>query len=95
MQAPSSTVSPRRSSSSHSGSPTTTARPPRGLWRWSRRTSALLLVFAAYLLAMGLHELSEAGVIPESEVLLVVAFAALAGPTLYFFFRRPRAPVTA
>ena len=58
-------------------------------------TSALLLVFAAYLLAMGLHELSEAGVIPESEVLLLVAFAALAGPTLYFFFRKPRAPVTA
>jgi high-affinity iron transporter len=57
-------------------------------------TSALLLVFAAYLLAMGLHELSEAGVLPESEALLVVAFAALAGPTLYLFFRKPK-PVTA
>jgi high-affinity iron transporter len=53
-------------------------------------TSALLLVFAGYLLASGLHELSEAGVIPESEVLLVVAFAALAAPTLYFFFRKPK-----
>jgi high-affinity iron transporter len=57
-------------------------------------TSALLLVFAAYLLAMGLHELAEAGVIPESEALLVVAFAALAAPTLYFFFRKPK-PATA
>ena len=53
-------------------------------------TSALLLVFAGYLLAMGLHELAEAGVIPESEALLVAAFAALAAPTLYYFFRRPR-----
>jgi high-affinity iron transporter len=58
-------------------------------------TSALLLVFAGYLLAMGLHELSEAEIIPESEALLLVAFAALAGPTLYFFFRKPKAPVTA
>ncbi len=58
-------------------------------------TSALLLVFAGYLLAMGLHELSEAGVIPESEALLAVAFAALAAPTLYFFFRKPKTPATA
>ena len=53
-------------------------------------TSALLLLFAGYLLASGLHELAEAGVLPESEALLVVAFAALAVPTLYAFFRRPR-----
>ena len=52
-------------------------------------TSALLLLFAGYLLASGLHELAEAGVLPESEALLVVAFAALAVPTLYAFFRRP------
>jgi len=58
-------------------------------------TSALLLVFAGYLVAMGLHELSEAGVIPESELLLVAAFVALAAPTLYFFFRKPRAAATA
>ena len=58
-------------------------------------TSALLLVFAGYLVAMGLHELSEAGVIPESELLLIAAFAALAAPTLYFFFRKPRAAATA
>jgi high-affinity iron transporter len=57
-------------------------------------TSVLLLVFAGFLLARGLHELAEAGVIPESEALLVAAFAALAGPTLYFFFRKPK-PVAA
>jgi high-affinity iron transporter len=57
-------------------------------------TSALLLVFAGYLLAMGLHELAQAGVLPESEALLVSAFAALAAPTLYFFFRKPK-PVAA
>lgn len=53
-------------------------------------TSALLLLFAGFLLASGLHELAEAGVIPESEALLVVAFAALAVPTLYFFLRKPK-----
>lgn len=57
-------------------------------------TSVLLLVFAGYLLASGLHELAEAEVIPESEALLIGAFAALAGPTLYFFFRKPK-PVAA
>jgi high-affinity iron transporter len=58
-------------------------------------TSVLLLVFAGYLLASGLHELAEAEVIPESEALLVAAFAALAGPTLYFFFRKPKPAATA
>ena len=58
-------------------------------------TSALLLVFAGYLLASGLRELAEAGVIPESEALLIVAFAALAAPTLYFFFRKPKQVATA
>ena len=53
-------------------------------------TSGLLLVFAGWLLAMGLHELSEGGVIPENEVLLLGAFAALAGPTLWFYFRPQR-----
>jgi high-affinity iron transporter len=57
-------------------------------------TSALLLVFAGYLLAMGLRELAEAEVIPESDALLVAAFAALAAPTLYLFFRKPK-PVAA
>jgi high-affinity iron transporter len=54
-------------------------------------TSALLLVFAGYLLASGLHELAEAGVIPEHEAILVGAFVALAAPTLYLFFRSPKA----
>ncbi len=53
-------------------------------------TSVLLLLFAGYLLASGLHELAEAGVFPESEALVVGAFVALAAPTLYFFFRTPK-----
>jgi high-affinity iron transporter len=61
-------------------------------------TSALLLLFAGWLLASGLHELAEGGVIPESEGLLIAAFAALAGPTLWFYFRgqpRPKPAPTA
>ena len=58
-------------------------------------TSALLLLFAGFLLASGLHELAEAEVIPESEALLLGAFAALAAPTLYFFFRKPKPAVAA
>jgi high-affinity iron transporter len=54
-------------------------------------TSVLLLLFAGYLLASGLHELAEAGLFPESEALLTGAFAALAAPTLYLFFRKPKA----
>jgi high-affinity iron transporter len=50
-------------------------------------TSALLLLFAGWLLANGLHELAEGGVIPDSEGLLIGAFVALAGPTLWFYFR--------
>jgi high-affinity iron transporter len=61
------------------------------LRRFFTVTSVLLLVFAAYLLASGLHELGEGGIIPESELLLVGAFAALAGPTLYLFMRPARA----
>lgn len=53
-------------------------------------TSVLLLLFAGYLLAMGLHELAEAGVLPESEALLVASFLALAAPTLYFYFRKSK-----
>ncbi|HXF97407.1 MAG TPA: FTR1 family protein [Gaiellaceae bacterium] len=61
------------------------------LRRFFTVTSALLLLLAAYLLAGGLHELAECGAIPESEPLLVGAFAALAGPALYAFFRPRRA----
>ena len=55
-------------------------------------TSVLLLAFAAWLLAQGLHELSEAGVFPESELFLIVGFLALAAPTLYFYLRPARKP---
>jgi high-affinity iron transporter len=61
------------------------------LRRFFKVTSVLLLAFAAWLLAQGLHELQEAGALPESTSLLIAAFVALAGPTLYFFLRRPKA----
>jgi high-affinity iron transporter len=57
------------------------------LRRFFTVTSVLLLLFAGYLLAQGLHELGEAGVLPESSLLLGGAFAALAIPTLYLFLR--------
>lgn len=53
-------------------------------------TSVLLLLFAGWLLAQGLHELDEAEVFPESTALLVGAYVALATPTLYLFFRGQR-----
>ncbi len=59
------------------------------LRRFFTFTSTLLLVFAGWLLARGLHELAEAGILPDSRALLVGAFAALAVPTVYFFLRRP------
>ena len=60
------------------------------LRRFFLATSVLLLLFAGWLVAQGLHELAEAGVLPESNALLVTAFAALAGPTVYLFLRRPK-----
>lgn len=62
------------------------------LRRFFTITSALLLLFAGWLLARGLHEFQEAGVLPESLPLLVAAFVALAGPTLYFLFRPAAKP---
>jgi high-affinity iron transporter len=62
------------------------------LRRFFTITSALLLLFAGWLLANGLHELAEGGVLPESEALLLGAFVALAGPTLWFYFRRAPSP---
>lgn len=58
-------------------------------------TSVLLLIFAGYLLASGLHELAEAGLVPDNEALLVGSFLALAAPTLYVFFRKPTTPALA
>lgn len=57
------------------------------LRRFFTWTSVLLLGFAGWLLAQGLHELGEAGALPESTALLVAAFAALAAPTVYLFLR--------
>jgi high-affinity iron transporter len=64
------------------------------LRRFFTVTSVLLLAFAAWLLAQGLHELQEAGALPESTALLVAAFAALAAPTLYLFVRKPKPQAT-
>ena len=60
------------------------------LRRFFSVTSVVLLVFAAYLLASGLHELEEAAILPESEALLAAAFLGLAAPTLYAFIRAPK-----
>ncbi|MFN8110413.1 MAG: FTR1 family protein [Thermoleophilia bacterium] len=60
------------------------------LARFFSVTSGLLLVFAAYLLASALGELSEGGLFPEGNLMRLVGFAALAVPTLYFFFRPQR-----
>jgi high-affinity iron transporter len=60
------------------------------LRRFFTVTSVLLLLFAGWLLVSGLEELSEAGVLPESEPLLVGAFLALALPTVYRFLRPSR-----
>lgn len=60
------------------------------LRRFFTATSVLLLLFAGYLLAQGVHELAEAGVLPESEPLLVGAFTSLAVPALYLFLRPRR-----
>jgi len=62
------------------------------LRRFFTVTSVLLLLFAGWLLAQGLHELADGGLFPESLTVLVAAFAALAGPTLYFYLR-PTKPV--
>jgi len=61
------------------------------LRRFFTVTSVLLLVFAGWLLAQGLHELAEGGVLPESSALLAAGFAALAVPTLYFYLRPAKA----
>jgi high-affinity iron transporter len=62
------------------------------LRRFFTVTSTLLLLFAGWLLARGLEEFAEAGVLPENELILWGAFVALAGPTLYLFFRGGKRP---
>ncbi len=66
------------------------------LRRFFAVTSGLLLVFAGWLLAKGLGELAEAGVVPDDALVLWGSFVALAAPMLYLFFRpqrRQRQPV--
>jgi high-affinity iron transporter len=65
------------------------------LRRFFQLTSGLLLVFAGWLLVSGLEELAEAGVVPESEIVLWGAFVALAAPTLWLFFRPSRPTASA
>lgn len=60
------------------------------LRRFFTITSGLLLLFAGWLLARGIEEYAEAGILPENELILWGAFLALAAPTLYFFFRPAR-----
>ena len=57
------------------------------LRRFFALTSALLLVFAGWLLARAIEEFAEAGVLPENEVVLWGSFLVLAVPTLVLFFR--------
>jgi len=64
------------------------------LRRFFTLTSAILLVFAGWLLAKGLEELAEAGLLPESPAVLWGAFILLAGPTLWLFFRPQRRSTT-
>jgi high-affinity iron transporter len=62
------------------------------LRRFFTVTSVLLLAFAAWLLFGGLHELQEGGALPDSEVLRILGFGALAVPTivLYLWSGRPK-----
>jgi high-affinity iron transporter len=60
------------------------------LGRFFTVTSVLLLVFAGWLLFGGLHELQEGGLLPENEALRVIAFAALAVPTIVLYLRTGR-----
>jgi high-affinity iron transporter len=60
------------------------------LRRFFTVTSILLLAFAGWLLFGGLHELQEGGVLPESEVLRIAGFGALAVPTILLYLRSGR-----
>lgn len=60
------------------------------LRRFFHVTSVLLVLVAAWLFSGGVHELSEAGVLPESEALAPIAFIGLALPALYVLLVRNR-----
>jgi high-affinity iron transporter len=53
-------------------------------------TSVLLVLVAAWLFSGGVHELSEAGVLPESEVLTPIVFLVVSLPALYVLMLRDR-----
>jgi high-affinity iron transporter len=53
-------------------------------------TAVVLVLVAAWLFSGGVHELSEAGVLPESEALSAVAFLALSLPALYVLLLHDR-----
>jgi high-affinity iron transporter len=61
------------------------------LRRFFTITSGILLLFAGWLLARGIEEYAEAGILPENELALWGAFAALAVPTLFLYFRPAKA----
>ena len=50
----------------------------------------LLVLVAAWLFSGGVHELYEAGVVPEGEALVPVAFLALSLPALYVLLLHDR-----
>ena len=60
------------------------------LRRFFHVTSVVLVLVAAWLFSGGVHELSETGVLPESETLAPLAFLALALPSLYVLLLRDR-----
>ncbi len=65
------------------------------LRRFFTLTSALLLVFAGWLLARAIAEFAEAGVLPGNEIVLWGTFLLFALPTLFVYFRpksRPSLP---
>jgi high-affinity iron transporter len=60
------------------------------LRRFFHVTAVLLVLVAAWLFSGGVHELSEAGVLPEREALAPLAFLALSLPALYVLLLRDR-----
>jgi high-affinity iron transporter len=63
------------------------------LRRFFHVTSVVLVLVAAWLFSGGVHELSEAAVLPESEALAPLAFLALSLPALYVLLLRDRVRV--
>lgn len=60
------------------------------LRRFFQATAVVLVLLAAWLFSGGVHELSEAGVLPENELLGLIAFLSLSLPALYVLLVRDR-----